>query len=334
MNRFPKTLGLAGLTLVFSGAALAQASPSPAVANAPSPSAQVAPDSGEALFLRARQRMRTMDIDGALADLDAALGKGFRKPDVFSFRGDLRRMKQDFAGARVDYEEALNLDRDFVPALMGRGGFFQQTGNLTAALADFDRVVILDPKRGHFARANVYRQMGKREEALADYNQAERLETASAPKPTATVMYQRGDGQDQVAILTPSNSGRVASAKGSLFFQEGDYVAAERELAKALQANPNDFMALGQRASILAKRGDFAGAVADMDRAIPLVPNHELKFVFLMGRARWLAELSRFDDAIADCRAAAALVSDDRKRHADELAAEIAKRRENAGSTK
>ncbi len=332
MNRFPKTLGLAGLTLVFSGAALAQASPSPAVANAPS--AQVAPDSGEALFLRARQRMRTMDINGALADLDAALGKGFRKPDVFSFRGDLRRMKQDFAGARMDYEEALTLDRDFVPALMGRGGFFQQTGNLNAALADFDRVVILDPKRGHFARANVYRQMGKRDEALADYNQAERLEVAAVPKPTATVMYQRGDGQDQVAMLTPANTGMAASAKANLYFQEGDFVSAERELNKAIPANPRDFMALSQRASILAKRGDFAGAVADMDRAIPMVPNNQLKFAFLMNRASWLVELTRFDDAIADCRAAAALVNDDRKRRAEGFAEEIAKRRKNAGSTK
>lgn len=322
MNRFEKVIGLAGLTLVFSGVAIAQGTPAP---NAPV--TQVAPDSSEALVLRARQWMRSMQVDKALADLDAAIGKGYRTPYAFSFRGDLRRMKGNFAEARVDYEEALNLDKNFVHALMGRGGLFQQTGDLTAALADFDRVVVLDPKRGHFARANVYRQMGKREEALADYNQAERLETASAPKPPATVIHQRGDGQDQVAILTPSNSGRVASAKGSLFFQEGDYAAAERELTKALQANPNDFMALSQRASILAKRGDFAGAVADMDRAIHIVPNPQLKFAFLMNRANWLAELSRFDDAIADCRAAAALVNDDRKQRADELAAKIAKQR-------
>ncbi|HTP90414.1 MAG TPA: tetratricopeptide repeat protein [Xanthobacteraceae bacterium] len=78
---------------------------------------------------------------------------------AYGFRGDVLRARGDSDGAIADYDQALTLLRDYLPALNGRGLAYQQMGNMAKAIADFDTALRLDP---HDAKALYERGMAKR----------------------------------------------------------------------------------------------------------------------------------------------------------------------------
>jgi tetratricopeptide (TPR) repeat protein len=63
-----------------------------------------------------------------------------------TFRGNAKHSQGDNAGAIADYSQALTLQADYRPALIGRGIAYREIGDTTRAVADFDQAIKLDPK--------------------------------------------------------------------------------------------------------------------------------------------------------------------------------------------
>src|SRR5262249_42022498 len=69
---------------------------------------EVRPQFTEARFLRALERAKLGDLDGALADFDAAI-QDDPQPHILARRGLTRAARGDFAGAAADFARALEV---------------------------------------------------------------------------------------------------------------------------------------------------------------------------------------------------------------------------------
>lgn len=91
---------------------------------------------------------------------------------------------------------------------------------------------------------------------------------------------------------------------------------AENALAlydKALAASPGDEVALSKKATLLLSVGDLENALKCHDELVELGPSNKSRRI---ARARVLAQLARYDDAIADLDVAAAGMTDNAARTA------------------
>lgn len=76
-------------------------------------------------------------------------------------------------------------------------------------------------------------------------------------------------------------------------------------LDKQLQKNPNDWMALAQRATVRQVLGDYKAAISDFTSAMNVNPSE--KFRLLTSRANTYARMNDHKNAIADADAAIAM---------------------------
>jgi lipoprotein NlpI len=65
---------------------------------------------------------------------------------ALTFRGNAKHSQGDNSGATADYSQALTLQPDYRPALIGRGIAYLESNDLSHAIADFDEAIKLDPK--------------------------------------------------------------------------------------------------------------------------------------------------------------------------------------------
>lgn len=84
-------------------------------------------------------------FDGALSDLNEAIGRGSQDPQAFIFRANALRRLNHPRDALQDIEMALRLRPDDPDALFERGNIRQVTGDVEAARRDWRSVVVLAP---------------------------------------------------------------------------------------------------------------------------------------------------------------------------------------------
>jgi tetratricopeptide (TPR) repeat protein len=139
-------------------------------------------------FRRAMLLREASDLDGAIADLDAAIHlNGDAIPmsadafdlmivqrNAFVLRGRTFADKNDYDHALADVAMLLKADGKDIQALALRAGIFVRQGACARAIADFDAVIATDPKAwdGYLGRAQCYAKLGDRDRAVADYRLA------------------------------------------------------------------------------------------------------------------------------------------------------------------
>ncbi len=108
-----------------------------------------------------------------------------------------------------DFNRAIALAPDFVPAYQNRGNAWYARGNYGEALEDYDTAIRLDPKAAsaYVNRATVRRDLGVTDGALADYQQAIEL-----------------------GARAPAYSGR-----GQLYMRQQDYTHAIEDFDRAVR---------------------------------------------------------------------------------------------------
>jgi tetratricopeptide (TPR) repeat protein len=102
-------------------------------------------------------------------------------PIAYRNRGDARRDKGDLDGAIADYDAAIRLNPEYAYAYNNRGNAWYDKGDLDRAIADYDAAIRIDPKYAavYRNRGNAWRRKGDSVRAIADYDEAIRL---SAPQ--------------------------------------------------------------------------------------------------------------------------------------------------------
>ena len=131
---------------------------------------------------------------------------------------------------------------DDVKFLFYRGISHSLLDNNEAAIADYDRVIALDPTHNasYLNRGSAKAELGRYEVAIADYDQALSLD---------------------VKFITAYHNRGVAKAK------RGRYEAAIMDFTEAIRLNPKWAKAYRDRSSAYRQLGKTAQAKADCDKA-------------------------------------------------------------------
>ena len=103
------------------------------------------------------------DLAGARAELTSALERAPTNLFVLLSRGNLAARAGDRKSALSDYEKAVHLKSDNVPALYQYGLALLEDGQIPEAAATFDRLLSVAPAspQGHYGRARVFAARGE-----------------------------------------------------------------------------------------------------------------------------------------------------------------------------
>jgi protein O-mannosyl-transferase len=216
--------------------------------------------------------IQTFDRVGVWKDDEALLSdvidknQGILEVDyIYLLRGDARMKEHDLKGALEDYTQATITDSGFAfagSAYYGRAHAYEASGDLKAALADYNNTIRLDPKlaEAYNGRGWVYFSLGDVKSAMQDYNMAISL------KPEYAEAYNN---------------------RGWAYNNTGDPKAALQDYNKAILLDPLFEKPYYNHAAIKATSGDFNGAIADYNYLLKLHPDDNMAYYY-----RGLARLS------------------------------------------
>jgi tetratricopeptide (TPR) repeat protein len=222
----------------------------------------------------------------AIDELSQAIGINPRYTSAYFIRAGIYAQLQGGQQALADYDRVIAIDPKFIPAYNNRALLkADELNDLQGALADYERAIALEPRF-----ADIYSNRGvlKKDKlndvrgALADYDRA----IALNPK-FANTYYNR-------ALL---KSDKLNNFRGAL----ADY-------NRAIALNPEYVIAYSNRGALKYQQlNDFQGALADFDRVISLDPKYAIAY-----SNRGLLKLDKFNDfqgALADYNRAISLDS-------------------------
>jgi putative PEP-CTERM system TPR-repeat lipoprotein len=218
----------------------------------------------------------------------------------------LQYQKADYKAALIQLKNALQLDRDFLPAHVLLGEVYIREGNASAAAEEFKKADRLGADRSVtiVGLAKAYLRQGKFVEVLSEIN------PNGLPRHTqADVLVQRGyahlelrdkEKAEQAFIEADTLDPSSASPKTGLAafnLRNGSLERAEEFATEAIRLAPNDPEAWNIKASVSHAKGALDQALGEYAQLISLQPNH------LEGRlahAGLLLDLNRLDEAQAD----------------------------------
>jgi len=252
------------------------------------------------------------DLDGAIAQFEAALAKGAHGPDV---RVNLARAwlsKGDPVKARAAAIEVLREDPQSKQAFALLAGAAMAEGDLSEAEKDLRRALAIDPSftLAHTKLGEVLQRQGRDDEALQSFERTVAIAPLSPVEFNAIGNLHRRHGRIDRAIdayrdalrADPQYIGAYNNL-GLCLQEKGRLDEAEALYAKALAIRPENPILRNSRATLLAARGDRTGALAEVDRALAANPEwpvglgNRATLLFEMGRileaqeafARWIA---------------------------------------------
>jgi predicted Zn finger-like uncharacterized protein len=117
-----------------------RAAPAPS-APAPTPRAEKSGNDTQSLLEQASKLHREGDLDGAEKVYQSVLNRSSKNIDALSGLGDIARERHNNATAAAFYDQALKLNRNHVPTLMGRADMYWASGNRILAVALYRRAL-------------------------------------------------------------------------------------------------------------------------------------------------------------------------------------------------
>jgi tetratricopeptide (TPR) repeat protein len=147
--------------------------------------------------------------DKAIDDYSVAIQQNPKHVNPYINRSVEYSEKRNYKLAIRDSTTAIQLNPKFAGAYHNRGAYYAEIGDFDKAIADFSEAIRFTPSASTFAnRALTYRNIEKSVKAIADY--------------------------DRVLQITPKDS-EDYSARGSAYFEKGNYKEAASAFEKSLQ---------------------------------------------------------------------------------------------------
>jgi tetratricopeptide (TPR) repeat protein len=257
---------------------------------------------------------RSATIDGRINSCTIAINANEKDPAVYSERGLLNGRKREFDRAVADFTAALQWDKQYLPALLGRCRAWQATKRYLNAFTDCTEVInAASAEQAVRSEALAERGMtsllmGVYDRVLPDLNEALRLEPNSPAglnaRARARAQLHDVDGAiaDYTTLLqvTPKNIA-VFLARSSLLSGAGKLKEALVDVDNAIALDQASLEALNMRCYLLTRVGTLDKGIADCDRAIKLDPSDAIAYNTKC--EAWLAkhDMTR---AIDDCTTA------------------------------
>lgn len=144
-----------------------------------------------------------LQIAGCTALIESGQRTGAGLARIFSYRGYLHTLQEDYARAIADYGQAIRLNPRDAQAYLNRGTAYAGKQDLTRAITDFDQAIRLDPQfaQAYLNRGLAYYAKQDLTRAIADYDRAIRLNPQYA-----RAFYNRGIAKRSLGKTAEGNA--------------------------------------------------------------------------------------------------------------------------------
>jgi tetratricopeptide (TPR) repeat protein len=261
--------------------------------------------------------LRDTDERGAVLQFRQALEIGPNERNIYrrirakthSVLASIAARKGDIAGAIAHYEQALEIDSEFVPAHMNWGCLLAEQGKLDEAVVQFRQSVELAPDSAPDAYYNLalaLSRQGKNDEAMANLRKAVQVEPnlVFAHIKLAALLAERDDVDEAIlhfrrAIEIEPDTALPYQQIAQLLRKKGKTVEAAGYDERGRKASRRYAQASNLRGAELAKQGKIREAIAQFQAAIAAAPDDAQAHNNL---ADALALQGNIDDAITHYR--------------------------------
>ncbi|MDB9321411.1 tetratricopeptide repeat protein [Nodularia spumigena CS-591/04] len=216
-------------------------------------------------------------------------------------QGDECFDKGEYQTAINHYNQALQIKNDG-DSYYKRGLSSYQLGDYAAARADFSQAIQLNFNDGkaYNKRGLAHYQLGNYQEAIEDYSQAIRINphVAVAYKNRAEARSLMGDNQGAIEDYTQAI--KINPHYADAYKNQGIaryFIEYHQGFSQAIKVNPQDAIAYKNRGNARADLEDYQGAIADYTQAIQINPNY-VDAYYNRGNARY--DLGDYERAIED----------------------------------
>ncbi|NCA93783.1 MAG: tetratricopeptide repeat protein [Sphingobacteriia bacterium] len=201
------------------------------------------------------------------------LNSYFNYVNVYYNRGRAYFDTKKFKKAIADFTKVIELDPNHVKAYNNRGRVYADTKKLEEAIADFTKVIELDPNhtKAYYNRGIVYDDIKKFDKAINDY--------------------------DKVIELDHNNA-HAYNNQGVVYHKIKNLKKARINFSKAIELDPRYVDAYINRGAVFRDTKRFNEAIADFTEVIKIAPSF---FVAHSNRGAVYTDIQKFDEAIADC---------------------------------
>lgn len=276
---------------------------------APAPAANALP----ALLVQAEQAFVGGNYALAEGLAQQALAGSAKLPQAYYLRGLAQASQGRNDDARASYEAALQLNKDFLPALGNLALILNQQRKFKEAESWSRRALNLAPNEVFLLNClgNALQGQGQEEEAMAYYRRIVGIDPnfAEAHGNLGSILLSRGQFEAAIASFQRGLELRPDYAEGyndlgSTLHAIGRFDQAQACYRRALELNPALAMAHTNLGSILNDLGQVDEALVHCRRAIEINPNYAESHNNL---GNTLRNLGLIDEAIASYRRALAI---------------------------
>lgn len=226
--------------------------------------------SAQQVLEKGQEALKTGDFPTAYAMFDQLAKAGERGIDQQSFqvrlvgytgRGQALVGMKEYDAAIEEFKLALDLDENFVPALLARGAMYlevENPENYPVALADFQKAI-----------------KSQRNNPLAQFGLGKAL--------ALTGNYQAAIGPLTRAIEAAPENAEAYRLRGTAYAGVFKNKESLEDLNKAIELNPSDHESYFTLAAIQSRNENYYGAIENFGKAIehykPKDPSDELPFI-------------------------------------------------------
>lgn len=236
----------------------------------PGPSAAATPEQAAAPASAADQAL--LEHLKSLGYLSGTSSKGDRNLAAIAFENrDYRKAAQMYQALVQQEPEDAALRASFAGALGALGRYDE-------AIAQLDRSLAIDPlnPEGHHNRGAALERLGRRDEAVAAYREAVRYRGDYAPSLAALARL----GVAPTTQTPPASAGelraRALAEEASQLARRGDYADALARIAEAERLAPRLAVVCQYESNVAYLAGDRPRAIRALERCLRLEPDNAL----------------------------------------------------------
>lgn len=220
-----------------------------------------------------------------MARVQAQLAKSPNNPALYADLAQLQLRSKDYNGAEASAQKALQLNKEYAPAVEMYSQAALALGNSDAALGAWQNWLSTHPNdaRADTLAGSIEQTKGDINKAMEFYKKALQLDAQQpvAANNLAYLMVENGENSDvalgyaQTARRLLPQAPSTADTLAWVYYHKGTYSLAKDLLEDATKQDPNDASIHYHLGMTLSKLGDKAGATTELKKASDLAPNSQ-----------------------------------------------------------